>query len=167
MNQKHAVYSATVNVLTDADIQFEDGMDIKPIMNDQLRAKIMAVLCAGFKAGDIDFKDTPANNEKLRDDAKLNSYVSGLVNNWFRKDKRFNGNTVYKAKNPGSRTGQQDPTVRALRNLLKTELTPEQSARVQEELDERVAEIKASKAQSVEVIFSDLPEGLADELGIN
>ena len=167
MTQREAVYNATKAVLKENAVQFEDGDNIADVMTDELRKSIMAIVVEGFKNGEVELKDTPSNQEKLASDSKLNSYVSGLVSNWFRKDKRFNGNTKYVAKNPGSRTGQSDSKLKALRNLKKMMDTKGQdSTEVDAYIEARVNELAAEKAKKIEVDFNEIPAELKESLGI-
>ena len=165
--QREAVYTATKNVLADNNIDFEDYSNISDVMTDELRKSITSIVVEGFKANEIEFKDTPANNEKLADESKLRSYVSGLVSNWFRKDKRFNGNIVYKAANPGSRAGQGDDQMKNLRLLKKQfEAEGKDTTEIDEAIATRASEIKASKAKKIEVDLEAIPADLKETLGL-
>ena len=168
MNQKDAVYQATYNVLADNDITFEDHSDITEVMTKEYRTLIICIVCEGFKAGEVQFKDTPANKEKLGDDGKLKEYVSGLVSNWHRKDKRFNGNTTYKLKNPGSRAGQGDEQLKALRALYKQfkGVDDGKATEIQTAIDTRVGQIRTEKAKQVQVNIDALPAELVESLGL-
>ncbi len=136
-------------------------------MTDELRSSITAIIVESFKAGEVEFKDTPANKEKLANDSKLKSYVSGLVSNWFRKDKRFNGNTTYKAANPGSRAGQGDSQMKNLRLLKKQfEAAGKDSADIDSAISKRATEIKASKAKDINVDLNEIPAELKETLGL-
>src|SRR5271157_5995691 len=108
ISQREAVYNSIVLVLATASIEFKDGMSIDGLLTKDLRTQVHALVVDGFKSGEVEFEKTPSNAEKLASEAKLNSYVSGLISNWVRKDKRFNGNVTYVPKNPGSRAGQGD-----------------------------------------------------------
>lgn len=166
--QREAVYSATMNVLKEHGVHFEDGGNIGEVMNDTLRKEVHTIVVEGFKASEIAFKDTPANQEKLSNPSELSSYVSGLISNWYRKDKRFNGNTTYKPKNPGSRVGQGDSELKALRALYKKfeGVDADKAELIKTKIDARVATIQAEKAKSIEVDFSALPADLIEELGL-
>jgi hypothetical protein len=167
LSQTQAVYDATHAVLKDAGISFEDGQDIKDVITSEHKASINAILCEGFTEDKIELKDTPANQEKLANPTELKKYVSGLMSNWFRKDKRFNGNTVYVAANPGSRTGQSDPTMKNLRLLKKQyESTGKDAAAIDEAINTRAAELKISKAKAIEVDMDAIPAELKETLGI-
>ena len=167
-NQREAVYSATKGVLSDAGIKFEDGGEISSVMTDELRAKVTAIVCAGFKQGEIELKDTPSNKDKLTTESKLSSYVSGLISNWYRKDKRFNGGVSYEPTNPGSRAGQGDPQLKALRQLHKqfNGVDAEKAKQIQGHIDARLAIVAAEKVKKVDIDLSALPENLLITLGI-
>jgi hypothetical protein len=142
MTQEAAVYNAIVD-----NCVCDDNGVFNPSKEE--RALVTEILCAGFKAGTIALKDTPSNQAKLDDDAKLRSYCSGLQSNWLRKDKRLNGGIKYEPKNPGSRTGSTDPQVKAMRNLLaiRTDLSAEDKKEIQAKIDERVAKVKPVQAE--------------------
>lgn len=160
MKQKDAVYQAVTSVLNEQGHVFEDGMDIKGLMTRETRAQVSAILIAGFQKGTIDYSGD------LPDESGLKEYVSGLVSNWVRKDPRFNGNTKYAPKNPGSRAGQGDEQLKNLRLFLNTRTTAAEKAEVQQYIDARVAELAAEKAKSVEVNTSVLPDSLKAKFGI-
>lgn len=138
LSQKEAVYNAVKSVLAESNQSHEDGQKCE-LSKDQ-RAQVISIVTTGFENGEVEMKSSQEN---------VKSYTSGLVSNWLRKDKRLNGNTKYQPANPGSRTGQSDPTVKNLRLLLTT--VPEGSEAheaIQAKIASRVAEIKAEKAKS-------------------
>jgi len=138
MSQDEAVFQAIVNVCG----TLEEGEKYEPTKEE--RASITDILVEGFQAGKISLKDTANNRAKLADEAKLRTYVSGTVSNWLRKDTRLNGGTKYVPKNPGSRAGATDPTIKSMRVLLqtRTDLTAEDKAEINAAIAKRVAEIK-------------------------
>lgn len=160
VSQRAAVYSATTSVFADKGIKFEDGMDAKALINDELSGLINMIVCEGFKSGAIELKQTPSNAAKLADDKVLKKYVSGLISNWYLKDTRLNGNTKHEIKNPGSRSFNNDAQLVALRNLIK--LQPKDSAELQGLVDERIAFLKAQQApaQDIKVDYDALPESI-------
>ena len=166
MNQREAVYSATHSVLSDAGVHFEDFGQISDVMTKELRDKVHAIVCESFRQGEVSFKDTASNREKMSSDSKLNTYVSGLISNWYRKDKRFNGNTTYQPKNPGSRAGQGDAQLKALRGLKRKFAGTEKESIIDAQINERLEAIQTERAKKIEVDLSVLPEGLAEELGL-
>ena len=151
-SQKEAVYSTVKSVIAEHGIEHEDFTPLD--LPKHLKDECIAILVTGFNNGEIELKSKQDN---------IKSYVGGLLNNWLRKDKRFNGGVVYKAKNPGSRTGQQDPMVKNLRILLST--LPEGSEAYEackQRMEQRIAEVKAEKAktQVKEIDFSAIPDDI-------
>jgi len=158
-----------MEVLSAHGITFEEGMDIEEIVSKDMRQKIYAVLCEGFRTGEIEFKNTLSNKEKLANASKLNQYVSGLVSNWFRKDVHLNGGEKYVAQNPGSRAGSSDPQLKALRVLAtKFKDNTAKSAEITKHIDTRIAQLRAERAKSgVKVDISTLPADLVASLGLD
>ena len=152
--QKEAVYSAITNTLAEKGIHFEEGSDVTPLMNRDIRALVNLILIEGFMAGTIEL-------DKSYTESQLKAYASSVQSNWIRKDKRLNGGVIYAAKNPGSRAGSGDSSLKAMRLLLQTEgLSTEDKAEIQSEIDKRVAELHVVKAKKVTVNFEALPESL-------
>ena len=142
--QKDAVFQAVCDVR--GSTQFNDAVEL----TKEERSKVQATLIAGFQAGDIAYQGDAT------DSTKLSAYVSGLVSNWLRKDKRLNGNVAYIAKNPGTRTGSGDETLKAMRTLLSVTTDEEARVEIQQEIDRRVTELKPKKTVNVDA----LPESL-------
>ena len=146
MNQKEAVYTAVVNV---TGFSGDGAVDV----SKEQRAQVNAILFEGFRAGNISI-------DREFNDAELKKYISGLTSNWLRKDTRLNGGTAYIAKNPGSRAGSGDASLKAMRALLSTLTSAEDKAEVQKHIDERVSEIASTKVTKV-IDYSMLPADLA------
>lgn len=151
--QKQAVFVAVCSVLSESGYKYEEGQNVAPLMTRELRAQVNQILFESFKKGDIEL-------DREFDDAGLKAYISGLVSNWVRKDKRLNGNISYVAKNPGSRMGSADPQLKAMRTLLSTLTTEEEKAEVQSHIDARLKEINASKVKTKVIDYSALPAEL-------
>ena len=150
ISQKEAVFQAVTKFYGS---KFENGMSY----SKDDKAKIVAALVEGHSQGTFEIKNQ-------QEDVK--SYCVGLLNNHLRKDTRLNGGDKYIPENPGSRAGQGDEGVKAMRALLKT--FPEGTAnhaKVAAALSARVAEIKASKAKTVSIDINALPAELRDLLG--
>jgi uncharacterized protein YdaU (DUF1376 family) len=145
MNQKEAVFQAVTNVCGVTDGAYT--------LSKEERAQVNAILFEGFTAGAIEIKGE-------RTESELKSYVNGLTSNWIRKDKRLNGNIAYITKNPGSRAGSSDPSLKAMKVLLASVTTDEGKAEVQAHIDARLAEISANKKSTKTVDFSALPADL-------
>lgn len=145
MTQGNAVYAAVVAVLggeIDGPVQLTDI---------QLKEVEEAVFFA-FKSGQC------TKNSGGQDDGSLKKYIPGLVNNWLRKDLRLNGGVKYQAKNPGSRSGTGDDTIRNMKVLLKHfEGNIEAQEQIQLEINKRIEELKPPKTT---VDVSKLPESL-------
>ena len=148
MTQKEAVFQAVKNVCGDADGAYTPSKE--------QRAQVNSILFEGFRSGTIEL-------DREFNDTDLKSYVSSLQSNWLRKDKRLNGGVSYIAKNPGSRAGSGNASLKAMRALLSTLTTDEDRAEVQAHIDERIAVINAGKAKKVTVDFSALPAELASK----
>lgn len=151
MTQKEAVFQAVCNVTG------HKGEGQVTISKEQ-RAQVNMILFEGFRNGTIEL-------DREYSDSDLKSYVSGLQSNWLRKDKRLNGGVKYEAKNPGSRAGSTDPSLKAMRALINQPgLSEEDKAEIQSHIDAKVAEINATKVAKT-VDFSALPADLAKKFG--
>ena len=154
ISQKEAVYNAVTSVLSENNISVSEGTDVNTLMNKELRSQVNAILFEGFRAQTIEL-------DRSFDDSALKGYVSGLQSNWLRKDKRLNGGIAYVAKNPGSRVGSSDPSLKAMRTLLSTLTTDADKTEVQAAIDSRILAIQASKVKAVSIDASLLPADLA------
>jgi len=166
VNQKTAVYMAITTVLAEAGHDFSDGMNVAAFMTKDLRAIVNAILFKGFRDSEIEL-------DREYSDTDLKAYVSGLQSNWIRKDKRFNGNTKYVAKNPGSRAGSGDQAlVNAKRLLAQVELgnngyTAADKDVLETFIRERTSEIAAEKIKATVIDFSALPPHLRTKFQTN
>ena len=147
--QKEAVFQAVKNVVGEQDGAYTP--------TKEQRAQVNNILFEGFRNGTIELDKTEIS------DSDLKSYVSGLQSNWLRKDKRLNGGTMYVAKNPGSRAGSGDASLKAMRTLLASVSTDSEKAEIQSYIDARLAEISVSKAKTVTIDYSVLPAELAEK----
>jgi hypothetical protein len=155
-NQKTATYNAITKVLADNGISFEDGMNAAEVMTKEMKSSVYQILIGGFNGGEIEL-------DASFDRAKLGPYVSGLVSNWLRKDKRLNGNVVFAHKKPGSRVGSGDAQVKTLRELKKITTEASDIQKIEEAISKRLGEIKPAK--KVEIDVSLLPENLRHLIG--
>ena len=158
-NQRTATYNAIKSVLTESNVSFEDGMNVKESLSADFKKLIKTILFEGFRSGSISHSEAFAS-KTLSDDSLLNTYCNGLISNWTKKDKRLNGDVKYTIKNPGSRAGQGDEKVKELRKLLKQVIGTEAESEVKAALDDRVAEVKATKTPSVTINADAIPEHL-------
>lgn len=157
-SQKQAVRNALFSVLKDRGESYElnGPVAIGDVVNSDDKAKAREILFTGFRNGEIEYKES--FEAKVSDDSELKKYVSGLLNNWMRKDKELNCGEVYKTKNPGSRAGSSDPQIKELRKLLKVTESESDKKAIQEAISKRLAEIKPEK--KVQIDASALPEHL-------
>jgi len=89
------------------------------LTSDQ-RKQVVERIVAGIKEGTISFSESA--RAKHDTDAKLRSYVGGMVTNWLNKNPELNGGVKYVAKNPGSRSGSLEyKQALALKSKLQSE----------------------------------------------
>lgn len=157
MSQKEAVYSAIKSIKS-----FDDG-ELVNLSKDE-RASVVQIVTEALASGEAVLSDSA--REKFDDNVKLAKYTSGMVNNWLRKDTRLNGGDKYITKNPGSRTGSQDDTIKNLKLLKSTLTDPAQVAECEAAIEARKAEIQVEKAKDVEINFDHIPEALRATLGL-
>ena len=141
VNQRNAVVSTIISVLTERGVSYEMNgpLSISEVLTESDRAKVISVICKGFKENKIEM--SAQAKEKYAADAELRKYVVGLVNNWIRKAPEFNGGNAYQTKNPGSRTGSGDPKLKALKALYNT-VPDAHKPEVQKAIDARLEELK-------------------------
>ena len=98
MKQSQAVLQATQEVLKQRGVDFAPTVtDARLVVDSDSRKSIIDLIVSYFEAGQVEFKDTPSNNAKLKDAKLLRNYVNGLVTNWFNKSKELNGGTTHKS----------------------------------------------------------------------
>lgn len=150
MKQNDAVFQVVCLVLG------QDGFSAKVELTEKERAEVVSLVTAGIIAGNVDF--SAEAKAKYDTEAKVRSYTVGMVNNHLRKDKRLNGGEKYIIKNPGSRAGQADKQLKAMRALRATLTDATEIKLVDEAIERRAAEIKAAKVKTTEININALPE---------
>jgi DNA-binding ferritin-like protein (Dps family) len=80
LSQKDAVYTFVLAALENKPA---DGQKLKDLVTKDVRKVVRQRLFASVKSGEIKLS-------KQFDDSKLKKYCSGLINNWLKKDSRFN-----------------------------------------------------------------------------
>lgn len=79
LQQKDAVYQLALEAL--------DGVSttapLRTLITKEVRKTIRVKLFEGIRAGTIEFKP-------VKSDGELKKYCSSLINNWLKKDPRFN-----------------------------------------------------------------------------
>ena len=163
ITQREAVYSAVHSVSKEHGTEFVDGTSDANALPKEYRAEIISIVTEGLLDGSVSMKVNDGNQPKFDDAAKMKNYANGLVSNWFRKDTRLNGGQKHEIKNPGSRAGSGDATIREMRKLLKA-LTESgdtaNAAIVQAEIDSKLAEVRKERATKVQINSELLPESL-------
>jgi len=162
MNQKEATYNAIISTFENAGVSFEEGDIAKDLLTPEFRSEVRDTLFTQFRNGEISHKEEFVT--KLNDDSELKKYIAGLLSNWIKKDTRLNGNVKFQIQNPGSRAGQGDDQVKALRLLIK-QLTATGNtdglAEAKEALVARQATLAANKAvKSSPINVDSIPEHL-------
>jgi hypothetical protein len=156
-SQKEAVFSAVNSVISENNLTVSDGQSVSEVLNRETRAQITNILQEGFSNGSIEL------DKQFTSDSALRTYCSGLLSNWLRKDTRLNGGVKYRPANPGSRAGNGDPSIKAMRVLLNSGKVTSETDRSEIEtlIANRLQEIGAAKsAASVTVDYDALPESL-------
>jgi hypothetical protein len=142
MRQKDAVFETVTSVTG-----FNGG---KLEMSKDQRDRVVDILVGKFNDGQVELSSPQADIKK---------YVIGLVNNWVRKDPRFNDGAKYETKNPGSRSGLSDPVVKNLRALMRLSTTSDQDrVLIQAEIDKRVTSAKKTKETTIAVNAELIPD---------
>lgn len=143
-SQKEAVFSAVSSVK--GTTEFGSAVTL----TKEERGAVSRALHTQFEAGEIEYDGEVPTGKKLT------SYVSGLVSNWLRKDKRLNGNVAYVPRNPGVRAGAGDETLKAMRQLLAVTEDEAARAEIQGYITARQTELKPKKV----IDFSAVPAEL-------
>ena len=152
MNQKEAVFQAIVNITGHSE-----G---KCTLSTEHRTQVRMVILEGFKNDLIELDRAPYDT-----DSEWSGYISGLVSNWLRKDKRLNGGDKYVPKNPGSRSGvSSDPQLKELMKCYQVADTEELKNEVMEYINLRKAELTKAKAPTINV--DALPEAIRSKFFI-
>ena len=162
IKQKDAVVNAVVEVLGSDFVPFETLVS-EVITADQKQA-VRELVLAGILDGGV------AYTKDISDEPTVKKYVSGLVNNHFRKAKDLNGGSTYTPTGTGA---ARDDQLRELNKLLSTgdyETGSEQYASIQGAITSRKAELTAAKASkqaasaAAKVDMSVIPSHILDLL---
>lgn len=137
MTQGEAVFQAVLKVVGEINGKVE--------LTESQGAAVREHVVQAFLTGQTQHKSNPP-------EAELRKYVPGLINNWLRKDKRLNGGEKYQAKNPGSRTGSSDESLKAMKALLSVAPTDEARAEIEAAIEARKAELKPKVEINVDAL---------------
>ncbi|MCK5610569.1 hypothetical protein KAR91_52335 [Candidatus Pacearchaeota archaeon] len=147
-SQKEAVCNALLSVLAERGVEYKlnGEVTLKSLLTSDDKKKVKAIVIEGLHSGQIVISEV-AGQKHVADGFK--TYTNGLVDNWIKKNPEFNCGIKYTPKNPGSRAGQGDDKVRAMRLLLKTPGLDEESiAEINSEIAKRLAVIKPASVQA-------------------
>ncbi len=144
ITQKQAVTNAVLSLFP----KFKLGGEVvlKTLLDTENKKEMKSIIFEGFRAKEITYA---GKEENLADDAYLNKYVAGLLDNWVRKNPEFNAGGIYRTKNPGSRAGSGDESIREMRKLLKTVTDETEKTEIQTAIAARLAEIKPESVVTV------------------
>lgn len=82
ISQKDAVYNLAIAALNDA--KPAEGQPLKSLVTKEVRKSIRVGLFEGIKNGSIRYARAG------KTDGQLKKFCSSLINNWLKKDQRFN-----------------------------------------------------------------------------
>lgn len=80
VSQKDAVFNFVIAALENKPAE---GQKLKELVTKEVRKVVRQRLFAAIKSGEVKLS-------KQFDESKLKKYCSGLINNWLKKDPRFN-----------------------------------------------------------------------------
>lgn len=83
LSQKDAVFNFTTEALVNAGLSRIKDQPLKDLVTKEIRKVVRQRLFAAISAGEV-------RVSKTMDSSKLKKYCSGLINNWLKKDERFN-----------------------------------------------------------------------------
>ena len=151
-NQKNAVCELLIGVLAQNGINYELNGEkpIKEYLTKSMLDTVKAEVAYGFEENEIQMSDA-ARDKYIGKPTEMKKYVNGLVNNWIRKNPEFNGGVKYIAKNPGSRAGQGDESIKEMRKLLKTQTDPKIRTSIEQAIQERLKVIAPEKVETINI----------------
>lgn len=83
VSQKNSVFNFVTEAIAAEGRVKGEGEKLKELVTKEIRKSVRLKLFAAAKAGQMDYPES-------YDDSKLKKYCSGLINNWLKKDPRFN-----------------------------------------------------------------------------
>lgn len=145
--------------------RFVPGSDVKEYATKADKQAIAAKIAEMMLEGAVELSDSAKAKYGESAETLTSKYVVGMVTNWFNKSKELNGGSKYETKNPGSRAGSGDAQIKEMR-LLRKQLealdNAEGVARVDQAIAERISELRAASAPTIEIKAELLPEYLRD-----
>lgn len=83
LSQKDAVFQFVQEAILTSGVVITGAEKLRDLVTKDVRKTVRTKLFNSIKSGDIKLS-------KEMDDSKLKEYCSGLINNWVKKDTRFN-----------------------------------------------------------------------------
>lgn len=83
VSQKNSVFNFVTEAIASEGRVKSESEKLKELVTKEIRKSVRLKLFAAAKAGLMDYPEA-------YDDSKLKKYCSGLINNWLKKDPRFN-----------------------------------------------------------------------------
>jgi len=154
-SQKNAVCELLLLALSNHGVEYElNGVTpIKEYLTPDIKKWVRSEVTQGFYEGTIQM--TPeAQTKYFGNEKEMSKYVSGLVNNWIKRCKEFNGGVKYVPTT--TRGGQSDDKVRAMRDLKKLHTDPEVLKEIDKAIEIRLAEIKPTIEINAELLPANL-----------
>jgi hypothetical protein len=90
ISQKDAVHEATLEILRQANIELA-GRAARDAVPREIRKLVTLKLLEYVDQGRVKFSDSQKNSSKFTDRSKMTAYLSGLIANHWKRDKRLNG----------------------------------------------------------------------------
>lgn len=159
LTQRESVFQAICEVLG------FDGFDTVVMLSKDDKAKVNTIVTDAIMAKVVDFSDEARIKYSTAD--KVSGYVNGMITNWLKKDPRLNGGVKYVAKNPGSRAGQGDSTLKELKKLMTIVSDADQRVAIEAAIETRKSEIATEKAKTVTLDLTKIPDDLKAKLGLS
>lgn len=155
MNQRDATVNTILSVVADKGINYELNGELTMGQvfkaNPDIKEKVRTLLITGFLSRQIDMTQA-AFDKYSKDEKEMKKYVGGLIDNWVRKAPEFNNDQTYKAKNPGSRSGSGDESIKEMKKLLEKTTDPEAVQAIEAAIAKRQEELKPKVEINVEAI---------------
>lgn len=147
-SQINAVFQAVCSVLN------RESFDSVVELSKEERSNVVNIVTEGILSNKVDFStDAKA---KYDTDEKVKGYVTGMVSNHLRRDKRLNGGIQDAPKT----SRPKDEQLKALKALRDGITNPEQLAQVDQAIAERMAELQQAKTPVIKINIDALPENL-------
>lgn len=162
MKQSEAVITTVLAVLTERNVEYVMGgeIPITDVLTKKDKLDVKSCVLSMFQNKEVGFSNQEVHDRHNATEATLKKYVDGLCDNHIRKTKDFHCGQAYKIKNPGSRSGNSDPQIKALKALLTQTSDTDQTAQINEAITDRQAVIAVEKAKSVVIDVDALPDHL-------